>query len=113
MGEPISVLELAKNLLVLSGYDPENGDAGPGFEFTARRPGEKLHEALVEPIEVVEPSANPLIKKARASQPQVWDPTVALATLLPPAEAGDRQGVRAALAQVLGSDLLQEYPAEP
>ena len=54
MGDPVSILELARNLLVLSGYDPAGGDEGPGIEFTGLRPGERLHEALHEEYETLE-----------------------------------------------------------
>ncbi len=105
MGEPVSIMELAKNLLILSGYDPENGDVGPGIEISGLRPGEKLHEQLVEPDEIVEPSPNPLIKKARSRVGVTWDSESILAHLLPPAVAGDRAAVRQALAEVLGISL--------
>ena len=64
MGEPVSILELARNLLVLSGFDPENGDDGPGIEIVGLRPGEKRHESLLDDGEVLEPSGNPLIRRA-------------------------------------------------
>jgi len=102
MGEPVSILELAKNLLVLSGYDPENGDSGPGIEVMGLRPGEKLHESLIEDDEVVEPSPNPLIHKACPRREVVVDPSAVLAVLVPPAAAGDREGVRTALERLLG-----------
>ncbi len=102
MGEPVSILELARNLLALSGYDPENGDEGPGIVLTGLRPGERLHESLVEPDEVVESSPNPLIRKARPRRPRALDVEAAVARLLAPALAGDRDGVRRALGEVLG-----------
>jgi FlaA1/EpsC-like NDP-sugar epimerase len=101
MGEPVPILELAQNLLALSGYDPENGDTGPGIEIVGLRPGERLHEALVEPDELVEPSPNPLIRTARPRQVRPFDPAAVVAALGAPAAAGDRQAVRAALARIL------------
>jgi FlaA1/EpsC-like NDP-sugar epimerase len=101
MGEPVPILELAQNLLALSGYDPENGDTGPGIEIVGLRPGERLHEALVEPDELVEPSPNPLIRKARPRRVPPFDPEAVVAALSAPAAAGDRQGVREALAGIL------------
>lgn len=64
MGNPVSILELAHNLLALSGYDPAGGDLGPGVQITGLRPGEKLHEALNEDYETLESSDHPLIRKA-------------------------------------------------
>ena len=48
MGEPVRILDLAKNLLRLSGLPPRMGET---FIFTGLRPGEKLHEQLVAPEE--------------------------------------------------------------
>ena len=43
MGEPVSIVELAKNMIQLSGKEPGRDIA---IEFTGVRPGEKLHEEL-------------------------------------------------------------------
>ncbi len=65
MGNPVSILELAQNLLVLSGYDPAEGDSGPGIKITGLRPGERLHEALNEDYEVLVTSDHPLIRRTQ------------------------------------------------
>lgn len=48
MGEPVKIVELAKNLIKLSGYTVEE----IGIKFTGIRPGEKLFEELLNENEV-------------------------------------------------------------
>lgn len=107
MGEPVSILELAKNLLALSGYDPDNGDYGPGVVITGLRPGERLHEAVVDEDETLVTSINPLIKQAVSRRPVLADPEGVVSALLAPARRGDCAGVRLALATLLGRDELK------
>jgi FlaA1/EpsC-like NDP-sugar epimerase len=58
MGEPVSIVELAKNMIRLSGKQPERDIA---IEFTGVRPGEKLHEELWGDGETVGASVHPKI----------------------------------------------------
>ena len=48
MGDPVSIMRLARQLLRLRGLDP---DAPGAIEVVGLRPGEKLHESLVYPFE--------------------------------------------------------------
>ena len=58
MGEPVKILDLAKNLIRLSGYKV---DEDIKIEFTGLRPGEKLYEELLMNEEGLQDTANKMI----------------------------------------------------
>lgn len=58
MGEPVKIIDLARNLIRLSGYKI---DEDIRIEFTGLRPGEKLYEELLMDEEGLKETANKLI----------------------------------------------------
>lgn len=58
MGEPVKIAELARNLIRLSGYEP---DRDIEIEYTGLRPGEKLFEELLMEEEGLSSTNNKLI----------------------------------------------------
>jgi FlaA1/EpsC-like NDP-sugar epimerase len=66
MGEPVRIMDLARNMIRLAGYEPERDIA---IEITGKRPGEKLHEELFNFDERAEPTRAPRIVRAVRDRP--------------------------------------------
>jgi FlaA1/EpsC-like NDP-sugar epimerase len=65
MGEPVRVMDLARDLIRLAGRDP---NIQP-IETIGLRPGEKLHEELFYDIENVEPTESVNVRRAKSPLP--------------------------------------------
>ncbi|WP_349928085.1 nucleoside-diphosphate sugar epimerase/dehydratase [Acinetobacter sp. A1-4-2] len=66
MGEPVKIVDLAKQMIRLSGFRPidENGIGDIEIQFTGLRPGEKLYEELLIDQEDVENTQHSRILKS-------------------------------------------------
>jgi FlaA1/EpsC-like NDP-sugar epimerase len=66
MGEPVRIVDLARNMIRLAGYEP---DVDVAIEFTGPRPGEQLSERLLADGEFSEPTAASRIVRAVRRDP--------------------------------------------
>jgi FlaA1/EpsC-like NDP-sugar epimerase len=66
MGEPVRVLDLAHNLIRLYGYEPGKDIE---VEIIGLRPGEKLHESLLDHAEDAEPVSQAKLLRIRGQAP--------------------------------------------
>jgi FlaA1/EpsC-like NDP-sugar epimerase len=111
MGQPVKIVNLARDLITLSGLKP---DVDIAIEFTGLRPGEKLFEELLLAGEAFDKTPHPkiLVGKIKPTPDEVLLP--ALERVEVEALAGDEAMVRALLARMVPEATLgQESPAIP
>lgn len=77
MGEPVKIVDLARQMIRLSGFEPDEDIA---IEFSGLRPGEKLHEELVADGEERTTTPHDRIRVLVAQEPQpplgAWLPAI-------------------------------------
>jgi FlaA1/EpsC-like NDP-sugar epimerase len=70
MGEPVKIIDLARNMIKLSGQEP---DVDIAIEIVGPRPGEKVHEDLFNPDERPRPThAEKIVTAERAPLDAEW-----------------------------------------
>ena len=109
MGEPVRIVDLARDLARLAGRDP---DSVP-IEFIGLRPGEKVHESLFYAAEAAEPTRHPKVLRTRSTsngEAPGWDAVLAeLSALIDVGASGDHAASREALTATL--ERLERGPA--
>jgi FlaA1/EpsC-like NDP-sugar epimerase len=116
MGEPVKIVDLAENMIRLSGRQPRlPGEEAAGerdirIQFVGSRPGEKIHEELWSDAEVVGETAHPKIM--RLSRPPVDSAWLGreLAELEGLADEGDTLEVVAKLGAIVRTPTRSEPP---
>ncbi|HJW20917.1 MAG TPA: nucleoside-diphosphate sugar epimerase/dehydratase [Candidatus Limnocylindrales bacterium] len=110
MGEPVRIVDLARDLIRLSGLDPERIQ----ITFTGLRAGERLHENLFHDHEITEPTVHEGIFRVRSNGQPVSSKQVENLTreLARAAEARDDAAVRDLLHQVAAIGAPAESPAD-
>jgi FlaA1/EpsC-like NDP-sugar epimerase len=99
MGEPVRIVDLAHDLILLSGLDPERVP----IEYTGLRPGERLHETLFYREETTGEAVHPGIMRVRQGGPPFEDEMVVAMVdqLGEAARQRDEEACRQLLQQVL------------
>jgi FlaA1/EpsC-like NDP-sugar epimerase len=70
MGDPVKIVDLARNMIRLSGREPETEVA---IDIVGRRPGEKIHEELFNPDERPQPTpADKIVSAVRPALDPEW-----------------------------------------
>jgi FlaA1/EpsC-like NDP-sugar epimerase len=97
MGEPVKIIDLARNMIRLSGHEPDEEIA---IEVVGRRPGEKIHEELFNPGERPQPTpAEKILVAEREAVDPAWvDESFAQVEDL--VYAGDSAGLAAMVARM-------------
>jgi FlaA1/EpsC-like NDP-sugar epimerase len=88
MGEPVRIVDLARNMIRLSGFEP---DEDIEIVFTGLRPGEKMTEELVADEEAIATTyhdrINVLRRSATTPRPETWLPELERALAADPRTA--------------------------
>lgn len=69
MGEPVKIIDLATDLIRLSGFEPGRDI---DVKYTGIRPGEKLYEEMFFRDEQILPTQHPKLLRARARRINMW-----------------------------------------
>jgi FlaA1/EpsC-like NDP-sugar epimerase len=117
MGEPVKIVDLAANMIRLSGKEPRlpgEPDGGAGdvrIQFVGSRPGEKIHEELWTEAEAVGETSHPKI--LRLSRPPVDAAWLEgqLAELVRLTDEGDTLEVVAKLGAIVREPKRETLPA--
>jgi len=98
MGEQIRIQDLARDLITLSGYRPEEDIA---IRITGLKPGEKVREELTHDFEELSPTSLPKIRTARRVRGETVPLEPVLKKLAAQAASVDRAGIRRTLMELL------------
>src|SRR4051812_14932545 len=94
MGEPVTIVSLARNMIRLSGHEP---DTDIEIRFTGLRPGEKLFEELALEGESHVPTYHQKIKIFCGARTEAGEMDVWIAQLERLVQRGDEAGIVAHL----------------
>jgi FlaA1/EpsC-like NDP-sugar epimerase len=111
MGEPVKIIDLARDLVTLSGLRPE---VDIQFHFTGIRPGEKLNEELYLEAETADRTTHPKILIARHRPFDAERFLARIGELRRLVDAGDAAQVRRLIAEIVPEyQPATSVPSEP
>ena len=111
MGDPVKIVDLARNMIRLSGKEP---DVDIAIEFVGRRAGEKIHEELFEPGERPQPTPAEKILSAVRPRPDPEWVERAFARIEELVYNGDAAGLAGAVVELSAERALAASgPSEP
>lgn len=105
MGEPIRIVDMARDLIRLHGLEPEKDIS---IEFTGLRPGEKLYEELITVGEGIVPTGHEKIMVLRGKTLDAAALLAQIETLLAIARRGNREAIKKKL-----KEIVPEYQPQP
>jgi FlaA1/EpsC-like NDP-sugar epimerase len=109
MGEPVKIVDLARDLITLSGFQPE---VDIPIKFVGMRPGEKLYEELAIDGEDVARTTHPKIGIWQNIPVDLADLIPIIERFLATCDEMDRDAVRAELKQIV-PEFRMDAPAPP
>ncbi len=98
MGEPVKILDMARDLIRLSGFEPESDIP---IQFIGLRPGEKLYEELITEGEGIVPTSHEKILVLRGAACDLAHLDNQIQQLNDLAGAQDGQAIKAMLGRIL------------
>jgi FlaA1/EpsC-like NDP-sugar epimerase len=105
MGEPIRIVDMARDLIRLHGLEPEKDIS---IEFTGLRPGEKLYEELITVGEGIVPTGHDKIMVLRGKTHDAAALLAQIESLLAIARQGNREAIKKKL-----QEIVPEYQPQP
>jgi FlaA1/EpsC-like NDP-sugar epimerase len=108
MGEPVRIVDLARNMIRLAGYEPDEEIA---IEFTGPRPGEQLHEELYATGERSERTSAERISQAVREEPLTPEQVEAMLTRISDLiESGDETDLARRVVEIVTGSTEPQSP---